>query len=141
MIATQERYFTDAIQEFHQTLTLIGIKETINALKSGRDKVNKEDDESKVNLIKDTIVEIFGDGCFELKKEDVNKSARCLLAYNLKKIGVKNVRIASLLRIHRNGVCNLVNFINRINLVNPKVPIEISIKKAQDKINEKLNNN
>jgi hypothetical protein len=134
-----EKEFTDALQEFHQTITLIGIKETINSLKNGRDRINKEDDDSKLNEVKNIIISIFGNDCLQSKKEDINKSARCLFAYTLKSIGIKNNKIATVLNIHRNSVKNLVKHIKDSNLINPKVPSEIMLKDAYDKLNKQLN--
>ena len=141
MIGEQEKDFSNAIQEFHQTITLIGIKETINALKSGRDRVNKEDDSSKISIVKDIILSVFEDAkCLEFKKTDNNKFARCLLAYNLKKIGIKNRKIAAILKVNERTISNFVSFIKSANLINPRVPSEKLLKEAYDKINEKLNN-
>jgi hypothetical protein len=139
MIDNREKNVTNVLQELYQTITLIGIKKTIDALKYGRDKIKEEEEDNNINKIKNIIIEIFGDECFSFKKEDSNKAARCLLAYNLKKVGVKNGYIANILKIHRNSVCNLVNFIEKSNMINPKSPIEILIKESQDKINKQLN--
>lgn len=130
----------DVLQEVQETITLIGIKETINALKKGREVATMQDDESKLNIVKETIISVFNNSkCLESKKDDVNKSARCLLAYTLKNMGIKNKKIAVVLKINERTISNLVCYIKTANLVNPKVPREIMLKEAYEKLNEKLN--
>lgn len=127
-----EKEFGELLMELHKTISIKGIRETIRHLKTNREAVLQE---NKISDIKKSVIDAFGvDDCLAAKKEDLNKVARCLFAYALRKEGIENETIAGMLSIHRNTIYKLTTFVKKANLVNPKAPCDILLKEAYDKI-------
>jgi hypothetical protein len=141
-VSNKEKDITNVLRELHSTITLIGIKETIKALKNGRDVSIDEHTDIMQESLKAMLISHFGfNECLESKNNDNNKAARGLFAFLLKRNGVNNRKIAFALKIHIRSVSHLINYVKTANMDNPKVPSEKILKEAYDKINQQLNTN
>jgi hypothetical protein len=139
MIETKEKEFTNALNELSQTIALIGMKKTIEALKDVRNDINKRDSQKAIVKVIKAVVSVFGDNCLDRKTDDNNKAARCLFVYFLNEYKISVVEISDILKIHRNSVYRLISYLETLNLNNPKAPIEILVKEGKNKIIKQLN--
>jgi predicted AAA+ superfamily ATPase len=130
--SNEGKAFGELLIELHKTLSLKGIKDTIKHLRSTREL---EIMDNKVKNIIDAVIIAFGNKDFLLKKQDdVNMSARALLAHVLKKNGFSVSYIGDVLKISRPSVYKLLRHFEDANLVNPKAPIDIILKEAYEKL-------
>ena len=137
-LANKDKDFAELFAEISKTLCVKGMRETINHLKKSREQ---ELVDEKVKYIIDAVIDSFDNkNCLLSKRDDVNVNARALLSYILKMQSVSISKIAFVLKVSRPSVYNMIEYFKSANLVNPKVPSDIMLKSAYEKVNEKLNN-